>query len=714
MAEHHTNIDARATNTMAWLASPSTVLAVPVYQRHYRWSVEVGGRLLDDIRRIAEADAMETHFIGTILASRSDDEGDEQLMLIDGQQRVVTLILLIAALRHAVRESDPDLARRLTSILEHPRIRGRTRVRPHRTGLKVLEGLVFDREVSTADQDTTLYDENYACFLAEIADDPPLVWRGLQRLEHVAVVLKEHANPQQIFESMNATGAPLNSDELIHNYVLMGLTHSQQVDIENDVWTQIERNTGGAVEEFFRDYLVLKTWRDEQFKGEHGVYVVFKQQFPSPLDHLHSRDAPEWLRYSEIYGVLLTPSTEPDAELARHLNYAATFGRAMYPLLLGVYDRVGHGAITKQQLVEIVELLQSLFIRRMAVGLSRDGLIARLCRTWSRSRDLARLQNDIIQRTPTDVRVRNALQYRLPHAGYVLMRLEDREDLDGLEIEHIFPQAPGSAWRGCEDDKTWGERSEEEKSRLRELANTMGNLTLLEQPLNAGAGNHPFNKKQQDYYAKSKIDAVQKLRNFPCWGVDQILSRTADLTASFLTIWPRPQISTDDSDGQLIGILDVPKFSGNDGFGPVFEYAVFRNETLEVRTVKELFFEVFRRLLAERRNEVLLANPELFSTEAKHGRFVMIASDPSLYANMAIFPNWLLKYLQDALDDLDIADELSVKFARDETDEEPLEGSPEHENGEELRSAPQLIDPDRARRFVWQSGDIEITKTPEE
>jgi hypothetical protein len=672
MAEPHTNVDARATNTMAWLASPNTVLAVPVYQRHYRWTVAAGRRLLADIRRVADGDARQTHFIGSILASGSVDDRDEVLTLIDGQQRVITLTLLIAALRESVRENDARLAAELTSILEHPRIPDHTRVRPHRTGLTVLNGIVFDRAVSTVDMERTLYDENYAYFLKEIADDAPAVWRGLQRLEHVTVTLKEHANPQQIFESMNATGAPLKSDELIHNYVLMGLTHEQQVEIEDRVWTKIESNTGEAVEEFFRDYLVLKTWRADHFTGEHGVYDVFKEQFPVlPFDHLYSREAPEWLRYSGIYGLLLTPSVEEDTELARHLRYVATFGRAMYPLLLGVYDQFRRDAINRNEVLDIIGLLQSLFIRKMVVGESRDGLIARLCKTWGKWRNVARLQNDIVRRIPSDERVRSALLYRLPQAGYVLTRLEGRANLEGLEIEHIFPVAPGSAWRGCEEDKCWGERNEDEKSRLRELANTLGNLTLLEQPLNAGAGNHSFNKKKQDYYHRSKIDAVQRLMTVPCWGADQILSRTADLTTSFLEIWPRPMIFPPDG-GQLTPILDVPRRPGfYPGWATEFEYARFRGEILEVRNVRQLFLEVFRRLLDERRDAVLAWNRGLFSTVAQHAKWELIA--PDLYVNMAWIPQWHLKEIQDLVDELDLADDLLVKFASDEADEDVIE-----------------------------------------
>jgi Protein of unknown function DUF262/Protein of unknown function (DUF1524) len=684
MAEQHTNIDAHATNTMAWLASPDTVLVVPVYQRHYRWTVAVGGRLLADIRRIADADARQTHFIGSILASRSDG-GGEELMLIDGQQRVVTLTLLIAALRQAARENDPGLARELTVILEHPRFSGRTRVRPHRTGLKVLDGVVFDRPMSAADLDTTLYDENYAYFLGEIAGDAPRVWRGLQRLEHVTIALGEHANPQQVFESMNATGAPLKSDELIHNYVLMGLTHAQQVDIEDGFWTQIESNTDAAVEEFFRDYLVLKTWRDDHFKGEHGVYDVFREQFPSlRFDRLKDREAPEWLRYSEIYRVLLTPSAEQDGELARHLTYVATFGRAMYPLLLDVYGQFRRAAITRDELLEILGLLQSLFIRKMVVGESRDGIIARLCKTWGKSCDLARLQRDMVRRTPSDDRVRTALQYRyLPHAGYVLGRLQGRDALDGLEIEHIFPTAPASSWRGCEEDKSWGERSEEEKARLRELANTLGNLTLLEQPLNAGAGNHSFDRKQQLYYGRSHIGAVQRLLDEPCWGADQILARTTDLTTSFLEIWPRPVTLVPRGDGQLTPILEVPRRPGYyPGWATEYEYAVFRGEILEVRNIRQLFIQVVSRLLDERRDAVLAwRNGELFSKAAEHAQYELIA--PSLYVNMAWIPQYHLKAIQDLVDEFDTADDLLIKFASDEADDEVIESFAEPANEEE-------------------------------
>ena len=85
------------------------------------------------------------------------------------------------------------------------------------------------------------FDDNYAFFRSQIRPgEAPALWRGLRRLEHVSITLGAGANAQQTFESLNSTGEPLRDHELIHNYVLMGLTHAEQTEIENDYWLSIE------------------------------------------------------------------------------------------------------------------------------------------------------------------------------------------------------------------------------------------------------------------------------------------------------------------------------------------------------------------------------------------------------------------------------------------------------------------------------------------
>jgi hypothetical protein len=176
--------------------------------------------------------------------------------------------------------------------------------------------------------------------------------------------------------------------------------------------------------------------------------------------------------------------------------------------------------------------------------------------------------------------------------------------------------------------------------------------------------------------------------------VGQILSRAADLTKSFLEIWPRPvPLAPPEEDSQLTAILDVPRRPGfYPGWDTEFAYAVFRGETLEVRNIKELFLQVLRRLLAERRDDVLACNPGLFSPIAKNPQYELIARDPDLFANKAIFPGWQLKYLQDVVDELDVADDLLVRFASDEADDDVIESFAEHEEATDDSGTAELTD----------------------
>ena len=249
---------------------------------------------------------------------------------------------------------------------------------------------------------------------------------------------------------------------------------------------------------------------------------------------------------------------------------------------------------------------------------------------------MARLRNDIVRRTPSDERVRSALQYRLPTPAMCLPRLEGRDNLDGLEIEHIFPVAAASAWRGCEEDKSWGERSEEEKSRLCGLSTHLATSRCWSSHSTPGPGITRSTRSKQDYYRRSDIAAVQRLMDVSCWGAEQILSRTAELTTSFLEIWPRPMTLAAKGDEPIDRDSDVPGDLGYyPGWATEFEYACFRGEILEVRNIRQLFLQVVRRLLEERRDAVLAWNRGLFSTVAEHAQYELIV--PDLYVNKAWF-----------------------------------------------------------------------------
>ncbi|MDR2998342.1 MAG: DUF262 domain-containing HNH endonuclease family protein [Microbacterium sp.] len=656
-----TNVEATATSTIEWLSAPSTNIVVPVYQRQYRWDIGGCERLLSDIRAVAAEDAAHRHFIGSILSAENTSAEGAELILIDGQQRVTTLMLLVAALHHTVRESDPAMAAELERVLVRADDPARTKLRPHHAWAELYDSVVLERR-DDADRESR-FDDNYAFFRSQVhADEAPRIWEGLKKLEHVSITLGAAANAQQIFESLNSTGEPLRDHELIHNYILMGLSHGEQLEVEEQYWLPIERLTGETIGAFWRHYLVMLTGREVDVAGERGVYSAFRATFPRlDIEHLRA-DAAQWREFAEIYSVLLDPSREEDAGVRAQLGFVNTFGRAAYPLVMSAYHDHAHGIITRDELIRTMEWVQALLLRRTVVGLPTDRLIARLCRARSEGNDA--LMRAIARITPSDERVSAVLKYsELPYASYVLGRLLDVEDVSGYDVEHIVPAAPGDVWSG-DGNRLWSEYTEDEQNSHRALTPTLGNLTLLEERLAERVFGASFPDKRADAYSRSGVAGTRALADLPSWGTAAIAERTVRLTAAFLRIWARPDLPEIDDDG-LTPILDAVRRRGwPAGWEREFDYVEYRGEHWEVKDVRYLFNRVFRRAWTDDR-------PAALAYSAAHGG--------PLYEEMAWKGHWddfggihfymgwdshyMMGAVQGVLEESGIAAEVFVKYS---------------------------------------------------
>ena len=656
-----TNVEATAVSTIEWLSSPATTIVVPVYQRQYRWDIGGCEKLLSDIRAVADEDDAHRHFIGSILSAEDHAHPDADLILIDGQQRITTLMLLIAALHHAVRDADPQFAAELARVLVRPDDASRTKLRPHEAWAGLFESVVLDRR--SADLPESRFDDNYAFFRSQVhADEAPRIWRGLQKLEHVSITLGEAANAQQIFESLNSTGEPLRDHELIHNYILMGLSHAEQQQVEEEFWLPIERNTGEAIGAFWRHFLIMTTGREVSVAGEHGVYSAFRHEFP----HMGLEDLPAqarvWREFSDIYRILLDPSQEEDPEIRRQLAYVNTFGRSTYPLVLSAYRDHRLGAISKDELVQTLERIQSLLLRRAVVGIPNDRLIARLCR--ARSQGPEELLRAFARITPSDERIRVALKFTdLPHALYVLGRIEGIADPHGFDVEHIVPTAPHDAWSG-DGVRPWSEYSEDEQNSHRALAGTLGNLTLLEEQLAERVYGASFPDKR-DAYRRSRVDENSALAGLDSWGTAAIAERTAALTDAFVQVWRRPAVVEIDDDG-LTPILDAVRRRGwPTGWEREFDYVEYRGERWEVPDVKYLFNRVFRRGWTDTREALDAFNARnggpIYDEKAWNGTWDELDADHFLY--MGWDAKYMMSAVQGLLEESGLAAEVFVKYS---------------------------------------------------
>lgn len=655
-----TNVDAKAVGTIDWLSTPGTTIVVPVYQRQYRWDIGGCERLLADIRAVAAEEASHRHFIGSILSAQ--DSSDTDLILIDGQQRITTIMLLVAALHHTVRDSDPAMAAELARVLLRDDDRTLTTLRPHDAWAHLYESVVLDL-ADAADRESR-FDDNYAFFRSQVdVDEASTIWRGLQRLEHVSITLGAAANAQQIFESLNSTGEPLRDHELIHNYILMGLTHAEQLDVEARFWSPIEQFTGDMIGAFWRHFLVMTTGREVTVDGEHGVYSAFRRSFPNvDAQHLQA-DAEIWRHYAEIYGILLDPSTEEDAEIRRQLEYLGTFGRAAHPLTMSAYSDHARGRISRAELIETLEWTQALFLRRALVGLPIERLIARLCRARADGRES--LMRAFARITPSDERVSAVLKYvELPHAAYVLGRLEGVPDPDQYDVEHIVPIMPNEFWSG-DGARPWKEYSEDEQNSHRALAPTLGNLTLLEEPLTERVFGASFPEKQTQAYVRSDVNETRSLADQPTWNTAAITARTVRLASSLLQIWARPALPEIDDDG-LTPVLDAVRRRGwPTGWDREFDYVEYRGEHWEIKDVRALFNRVFRRAWTDDRPAALAYSAAhggpIYSEMAWKGQWDALDKENFLY--MGWDSNYMMNAVQGVLAESGISAEVFVKYS---------------------------------------------------
>lgn len=662
------NVQATAVNTIAWLSASDTTIVVPVYQRQYRWDIGGCEQLLSDIRAVSGADATDTHFIGSILSTAADgDAGDEHLVLIDGQQRITTLMLLIAALHHTLREDDPALAADLERVLVRQDDPSRTKLRPHRAWADVFESVVLDRRSPADATRASRFDDNYAFFRSQIRpDEASAIWHGLTKLEHVSITLGAAANAQQTFESLNSTGEPLRDHELIHNYVLMGLSHAQQSEIEADYWVPIEQATGEQIGSFWRHYLVMLTGREVTVAGERGVYDAFRHEFPRLGFETLREHAARWREFAGIYGTILDPSTASDAEIGRQLAYLATFGRGTSPLVMRLLRDHAHGDLGLDELLASLEQLQSLLLRRKTVGISTDRLVARLCRAADLGRD--ELVHAIARITPSDERTRVGLKYGdLPHAHYVLGRLAGTNGSDGLDLEHVVPLAPSDDW-SPDGSRRWADLADDEQNSFRALAQTLGNLTLLEEPLAERAFDASFPEKRPVYAASDVVLTREIADASTVWSTAAIAARTEHLTDVFVRVWERPAVVSIDDDN-LTPVLDAKKRRGwPRGWQREFDYVEFRGEHWEVKDIRYLFNRIFTRLWAESpesRQAVIDFSARrggpVYPAMAWNGQWDEIAEGRYLY--MGWDSRYMLSAVQGVLEEAGWASEVFVKYS---------------------------------------------------
>ncbi len=615
---------ANETKVDKFLATNETTFAIPVYQRNYDWTLTQCRQLLHDIIETGKNEKTNAHFIGSIVYVHDDvytASGLTELTIIDGQQRLTTITLIYIALYRLAKKLDNQmLVNRIHKtylINEFAPEAEKLKLKPTENNKEALRHILN----STDGEEFKGYSkiiENFEYFKAAITSENfETVQRGLSKLIFVDIALdRQKDNPQRIFESLNSTGLELSQADLIRNYILMGLSRTNQEKIYKSYWEVIEKNAKDEtlnktrVSEFIRDYL---TFKNKEIPNKGDVYVTFKSNYPTTTVDDLEKILSELKSLSKFYNKLVNPKNEADREIRQQLEYISRLEiNVAFPFLMKVYEDYSKCLIDKPTIISVLSLVQSFNFRRFIMGLPTSALNKIFMTLYDKveqdnylnSIQKSLMQRSGVQRFPRNTETINALKekdvYNIKpkNRTYLLERIENFQNTEpviiegnsDITIEHIFPQNPDPKWKI--------ELGADEYNFIKEnYLNTIGNLTLSGN--NGKLGNKPFSDKQvmnidgkEQGYKFSRLWLNRDLKVKTKWDKEEIEIRANEIAERFLRIWEIPDIDIDEqSNNDEVNIFDA-----DDPTYKRLVYAIFFDQKLEISQVAKLYIEVFKQL----------------------------------------------------------------------------------------------------------------------
>ncbi|GAA9754389.1 DUF262 and DUF1524 domain-containing protein [Helicobacter pylori] len=562
-------MEAKAMKLLDFIGkSQEKQFVIPIYQRVYSWEKEQCKQLWDDTIKIGGDDKMDGHFIGSIVFVHDGiySTSHNELLIIDGQQRLTTITLLLTALRDHLNDEDEFLEKFSCQKIQNRYLINSDEKDDKRFKLILSESdkdtllSLIDKDRRKPSEPSSKIVENFKLFEEWVSntDELETIFKGLDKLMIVEIALeKGKDDPQLIFESMNSKGMELTQTDLIRNYIVMETEVEKQEGFYNKYWRAMEedfKQNKKLFDRFVRHYLTIKT-RD--IPNINKVYAALKryQQERGIETEVLLQDLQKYCGYF----CWIVFKKEADKKLSNALGFLVDLEMdVIYPLLLELYSDYSDGVLSQQDFISIIALTESYLVRRAVCGLGTNSLnkvfpsftkhIQKDEYFESLKAHFGSLTNN--QKFPNDDEFKDRL---ITIAFYnkfkkktkcFLKRLENSGDTNEpvdtqkCTIEHIMPQKlTKKEW-----ERDLGENFQEIHNKY---LHTIGNLTLT--GYNSEYSNKSFQEKQgmEKGFKNSPLRLNQSLKDLESFGEEEIKKRANDLADLALKIWTYPNLDAE-------------------------------------------------------------------------------------------------------------------------------------------------------------------------
>lgn len=539
---------------------------IPTFQRPYSWTTKEAGQLLDDLTLALEEQAEDRaagdgdYFLGAMLLNTAVPaavNGTPLALLhdvVDGQQRLVTLTILLSVLRDLLARTEGELSPGLREHIECPKATGQERA--YRLQLRERERDFFRQHVQepmgTATQPETGDLTEVETRILEVRDHfvAELRERGAQELTRIASFIGQQCQvalisaadidrAYRIFMVLNDRGRPLQRNDILKAQIIAQIDASARAKADG-IWDQTDALLGPDFEALFSHIRAAELSPKTQIIT--GVREVIanaggERAFVEELLEPYGR-AFHSVRHAQHAGSPRSP------EIRRLLTYLGWLGGADWvpPALL--WWRLN--STDPEKLHSFLQALERLAYALRLLGIGADKRATRFRGVMQAIRRGTVMDDP---RSPLELgrdELRNIL-YNLRNlhlrsplmCKFVLLRLNDEltgslQSLSAADftVEHVLPQKPGrnSAWR------EWFPVAEERER----CTNSIGNLVLVRQRQNENARNREFSDKLKIYFGTPSSDVpaiTRELNGFSEWRPEQVMAREQRLLAIVKSVW---------------------------------------------------------------------------------------------------------------------------------------------------------------------------------
>lgn len=553
---------------------------IPIYQRNYSWKHKNIKQLLEDIEKILTNNKYE-HYLGSVVYY--DDTNSREIkkyLIIDGQQRITSMFIFLYAIINYYKENKiSEEYLKLNKYLKNnwqDKDENKLRLKPKISDDTEFEKIIDGRsDLNNQSSVTQAYyqfkeqinkwykwckekKENFINKILDCFDN---------KINIVCVYLKNDGqsdNAQQIFESINSTGRPLDPSDLIRNYLLMGLNEKQQKDLFTNYWWKIEDmfkdNKDFSLDEVFRIFLA---YENKNYCSKEKLYDEFKNWY---LNKNQDKEKAPYEMAEEFLDTFLSfcnhlkliyfeNESKIDKDIRKNISeFRKYFQIVPAPLLIKCYELYLNNSIDYMTFNNIIFLIHSFFIRRAICDIDTKGItnifpqilgkVLDKCKNnFSNIFDIIKfyLVNKFINsesRMPIDKEIISQLKVinsysHVPLLKLVLLKIETQNnenilDPKKLSIDHIAPQKPNEEWL----------KNFESKNEYESLVDTIGNLTLVSSQDNSSMGNHSFEYKQKILKQQNHIKLNIKILETHKWNGEEILKRSEFLAHEIIKLYP--------------------------------------------------------------------------------------------------------------------------------------------------------------------------------